>query len=397
MDIVVAPPPRRNRNLSTIGRSYSYHSPCTIRSSSYSDSIRCNRYNRVFRFAPIKRSASIYVLLLALISAILLSSVNLVRSFGSSSISNRDWDAKSVSVSPISAVQAQAHVHVKVRAVQSRADVVALADLRYDEWILPGMYHPDSTTVTGTGITTRGAFQAATAEIYQERVGATAFLASLPMEAHADEDDGGVVCTAAIVVGAAELSPIELEGAIIRTRKTIANVDTVIAVPQPPPPPLDSMTTTTTMKMMYVTDVVTARDHRRKGVAQALMAAIEEEAAAGAVSNASNGDWHTQQHAPIKIILLLHVDPINTAALRFYKSSKLGYSDALPPYLLASLDTDKLAENAGTQGQILLFKTIEAAASSHYPLNMRSGGGGFGTAGSKNRGRGFNANKKRPK
>lgn len=179
---------------------------------------------------------------------------------------------------------------VSVTPVSCTADAVALADLRFDEWI-QGVYHD----------TTRDAFRAATVEMYAERVadGATAFLARLECDR---------------IIGSAELSPIELRGAA--------------TMPRP-------------HGILYVTDVITSRLHRRKGVAHALMAALE---------NAAVVKGSTK--------LLLHVDPTNGAALHFYQSPKVGYSEAIPANVLASLDVDRLAENADTKGQILLFKSL---------------------------------------
>lgn len=222
--------------------------------------------------------------------------------------------ARSLSAARGDDASLQRQIAIVVSSVRSPVDVTALADLRYDEWI-QGTYHD----------TTRAAFRAATVDMYQERVrgGATAFLARL------EKDD-----VVAVVVGAAELSPIELQGAVILRNE------------QP-------------HGMLYVTDVVTSRSHRRQGVAHAVMVAVEEAAA-------SNGARH----------LLLHVDPCNESALMFYRSSKLGYVDVLPPEIATRLDAQKLAEDAGVEGQILLSKTISAAVSS---VRERARSGGFGT------------------
>lgn len=191
----------------------------------------------------------------------------------------------------------------RIRPVASWTDVLALANLRYDEWIKP--YYADTTS--------RAGFQTATAEILEERAqqGAVAFLAAL----REDDQDG-------TIVGAAELSPVELQGTSKRENE---NNDSSYS----------------TIRILYVTDVVTSKNHRRKGVAQALMMKMEEVAADKGCSN-----------------LLLHVEPSNDAALRFYQS-KLGYCEP-DEEILASLDVHRLAQNAGTKGQILLGKTVTA-------------------------------------
>lgn len=195
-------------------------------------------------------------------------------------------------------------------------DVAALANLRYDEWI--GETFPD---------TSRHGFQRATAELYEERAlqGAIVFLAKQPSSPDPQSPT--------VVVGAAELSPIELRGAYTFAGSTTTK---------------DRIQT----DCLYVTDVVTAKRYRRQGVAQALMEAAEE-------------------HARSKVDcsqLLLHVQASNTGALQFYR--KLGYR---PVSKMKGLNVQTLAENAGTAGQLLLRKTLKAS-----PRRSRAGRG-FGT------------------
>ena len=219
---------------------------------------------------------------------------------------------------------------MSVRPIGSAADVRALADLRFDEWIA-GKYND----------TSRAAFGAATAELYAERAaaGAVAFLASL------DDNQQGVV------VGAGEISPIELEGAMIPQQQQLAD---------------NQDDTTINMKALYVTDVVTARQHRRKGVAKALLQAMQDYAQTEAAQ-----------------CLLLHVEHSNTAAMAFYKAA--GYTTSMPEYL--QVDTDRLADNAGTVGQVLLCKPLLLLLQSQkgalpkkqkVKKTRRQGGGGFG-------------------
>lgn len=196
---------------------------------------------------------------------------------------------------------------VSVTPVDSDADVRSLADLRYDEWIADK--YPD---------TSRSGFRMATAELHQERRdgGATSFLARIEK----------------VVAGAAELSPIELKGAV---RDNGYN-----------------------NHYFYITDVVTAHDYRRRGVAQALMQAMED------VAIERGSDY-----------ILLHVEESNTAALAFYRT-KLDY-DEPPDEVLAVLDAERLARNAGTQGQILLGKAVIPAKQSRG-RGKKQAGIGFG-------------------
>jgi ribosomal protein S18 acetylase RimI-like enzyme len=171
-----------------------------------------------------------------------------------------------------------------VTQVRTNDDWHALADVRYDEWI------------RDIGGTSRSAFRQATIEIYQEeRPESILVLAKLNDK----------------VVGAAELSPIELEN--------VLQSDSV--------------------KAMYITDVVTDSNYRRRGVGQTLIEALEEEA----VKQKSN-------------YIVLHVMPENMPALDFYKT--LGFAE--PCMSLSSiLDYKRLAENAGgAEGQVLLSKTV---------------------------------------
>lgn len=195
-----------------------------------------------------------------------------------------------------------------IQPVQTAQDIAALAELRYNEWILP-----DQSP-------SRAAFGAATAEIIQERTGATPFLARKDMQP----------------VGAAELSSVELEGVISK--------DTSI---------------------LYVTDVVTSQDHRRQGIAQALMVALEEEARKRGTQ-----------------CLLLHVKPDNHGALAFYQS-KLEYQEPTETLLeQLDLNLERLTENTATLGQILLCKELSSMSSTSTTRKKKIvSGAGFGGGG----------------
>jgi GNAT superfamily N-acetyltransferase len=242
-----------------------------------------------------------------------------------------------VSVEQLQQVQALAGVgasNLSVKCVTAPMDICALADLRFTEWIMA----EDETTTDRPP--SAQAFRMATAEITAERSaqGAVAMIAQTK--------DG-------TTVGAAELSPIELQECF-DTNSEEANNGSLYC------------------GCYYVTDVVTARTHRRMGVGKALMEAIETEASKKGTTGTS---W-----------LLLHVKDDNVAALNFYKRG--GYLEP-PAQLLQKLDTDRLAQNAGTTGQILLSKPIPPPTK-HNKKEGRTnnGGGGFG---------GNSAAKKKPK
>ena len=212
-----------------------------------------------------------------------------------------------------------AHKVVTVHPVTTPSDIVALADLRYDEWILqPNQGDNDNNEYNPS----RYAFRMATAELTAERSRATSFLAFLD---------------STYAVGAAELSPIEFEG----------------AVDDP----------TFKSNILYVTDVVTSSKFRRMGIANALMDAVEQSA------YDMNGEG---------TVLFLHVKPDNEAAKRFYANGKRGYS-APTADQLKGIRVDCLEENAGTTGQILLCKTVQGKTTKGRPQDRTRMGTGFGT------------------
>lgn len=163
----------------------------------------------------------------------------------------------------------------------------------------------------------------ATAEIAAERSegGAVAFLARL-------ED------AISIPVGAAELSPIEFDGAI--TTKQSDDKDAAQQLPT----------------ILYVSDVVTSSSHRRMGIASTLMDALEtfafEKSGAGTM-------------------LYLHVKEENMVAQKFYTNPSRGYG-APTSEQLQHIDVCRLEENSGTAGQILLCKSLNC---SPLPLNPK--------------------------
>mmetsp|Transcript_20252 Transcript_20252/g.29827 ORF Transcript_20252/g.29827 Transcript_20252/m.29827 type:complete len:317 (-) Transcript_20252:313-1263(-) len=106
-------------------------------------------------------------------------------------------------------------------------DLVALADLRYNEWM--------AEESSSESVPSRYAFRMATAEIASERAvgSATTFLAKLDT----------------LAVAAAELSSIEFEDVVLSNEQ---------------------------QTFLYVTDVVTSSQHRRRGIANHLMDFLED-------------------------------------------------------------------------------------------------------------------------
>ncbi len=150
------------------------------------------------------------------------------------------------------------------------------------------------------------------------------------------------------VVGAAELSPIELKDVVIvpnitneQKQQERNNVDN-------------------SNRLRYVTDVVTSSSSRRLGVGSKLMNDVEKSA------------WDLGTRC-----LLLHVEDENEMARRFYEKLNYVYvggetttivSDGVASLHLESsvdggegtinIDTNRLAVNAGTIGQLLMMKEL---------------------------------------
>ena len=259
-------------------------------------------------------------------------------------------------------VSAEEEQVVVVRPVTSASDVLELADLRYNEWIMV----PDSMTHDNDGGVSRHGFRCATAEICEERSsqGAVAFLARLQQD-HSNTRSNNSSSSRQVAVGAAELSPIELQGAVRDSN----------------------------VRMLYVTDFVTVREYRRRGVARALMRALEEYAIS-ATSTAGADDDFTEvlvraadtkkkatEESPTRtksavmasatsVLLLLHVEPSNHVALNFYR--KLQYHENFHHGAVGHtiLNVEKLAENAGTTGQLLLGKLLDTVAEPTFNLQQ---------------------------
>ncbi len=187
---------------------------------------------------------------------------------------------------------------VRVLPVKTDEDWIALADVRFNEWIQDG--------------TSRESFRWATKDMYKtERPQSLLFLATqqtLEQKQHEPTTNDP-----RMVVGAAELSPYEL----------------VPALSQDAP-----------FSAWYVTDVVTVSKYRRQGIARAMMQDLEDHAIA-----ATGGTTY----------LLLNVAYDNAPAVRFYGT--LGYRVPMME-LLSFLDVSALEHVAGTAGQMLLVKRL---------------------------------------
>ena len=123
---------------------------------------------------------------------------------------------------------------IRVQPVETAEEWDALADIRFNEWIQED------------GGTSRHAFRSATREIYmEERPESLLFLATRePEDSRMKVEDA--------VVGAAEMSPYELQPALSNSAP---------------------------FSGLYVTDVVTASHYRRQGIAGKMMQRLEEHAA----------------------------------------------------------------------------------------------------------------------
>ncbi len=239
-------------------------------------------------------------------------------------------------------------------------------------------------------------FRLATSDIYHERVaeGSTMFLATMEENAvkgnHGNENDNNYISV--VAVGAAELSPIELQGVFEEEE--------------------DDVIITNVIKPMYITDVVTSSSFRNRGIGSNLMHFVE------------NYAWKVKGTR----IVYLHVAEENVGARKFYErlgyrhvtvgsrdncdddnkgtnsQSGIGSSSLLDEQILCSkiengliaMDYDRLAANAGvTEGQILMMKQLSGPSltdeyqtsnsnssatfqSSPEKSSIQATGGGFG-------------------
>lgn len=166
-----------------------------------------------------------------------------------------------------------------ISKVSTNTDILSLAKLRYQEFVLDGSNAPRPTLSN---------FCRATAEIYEERKldGSIVLLYRTKTKKNEDDDEEEVV------VGAAELSPIELQGCVDISRSDTNDNDN-------DPNSINAA--------MYITDVVTSSKHRRLGIGLKLMHEVERVA------------WKEMGTR----IVFLHVKYDNIGARKFYE--RLGY------------------------------------------------------------------------
>lgn len=234
---------------------------------------------------------------------------------------------------------------VQISIAETNNDILSLADLRYQEWI------------TKDGDSANAGFRLATAEIYRDRKedGSTVFLASIaPSDYGSGKNDRH---RRSVVVGAAELTPIELKGVLIDRDNNDYDHYTGDAV-----------------LPLYITDVVTSKAHRRLGIGSILMKRVERTAR------------EMGSH-----VVFLHVEYANTPARKFYE--RIGYVDIDDSEIAAVklrgiitnpsearilsfvlkdggshtgnvfIDSDRFAINAGAVGQLLMLKQLSAQPS----------------------------------
>ena len=270
--------------------------------------------------------------------------------------------------------------NVEVSIVQSNNDILSLANIRYQEWMITNDNESDSDHHHHPPPPSIQTFRLATAEIYQERSlqGSLVFLAktmnnSNSNNSNKNDDDDSLIyndkeaaksdissVSVVAVVGAAELSPIELKDVIIST-----NLSDSAKQRQQQQQQLLQQDNHNIIR--YVTDVVTSSSSRRLGIGSLLMNTLEKTA------------WEMFGTR----CLLLHVERCNLMARRFYE--KLNYVYVISDgdsdvdddddddddgtvllnlkgmdddELLITIDTNRLAMNAGTTGQLLMIKEL---------------------------------------
>ncbi|KAL3797139.1 hypothetical protein HJC23_000477 [Cyclotella cryptica] len=264
--------------------------------------------------------------------------------------------------------------NIEISQVQSNADIVSLADLRYQEWILEDNDSQNDTTVTPrekpSTAPSQTSFRFATEDVYQERraEGALVFLAKYNNKDHLGVDERNTPA----VVGAAELSPIEIRNCI-----QICGAQDIECAPM----------------AMYATDVVTSRSHRRLGIGSKLMSALDDTARSlncrflflhvkhdnvaavnfyhglgylEVTSNNTAGDVEGLMSFSITR-QGLSISPVNKTASRIPETETInGFTknehDGNPAIIV---NTRQLAVNAGTVGQLLMVKPLLDRPSSY--------------------------------
>lgn len=248
---------------------------------------KCDRRSDRCRDQKIKMSPHCRASHFVLVLSILINTLRLAKSFSTSQ----------TYLASLQQPPATGSSCISVTIPATHADIMALADVRYDEWCQQDVS------------CSRQAFRRATTEICQERQQLSTIVLAWWT------DPSSEVSTP---VGAGEASQVELQGCCNQASDE--------------------------SRFRYVTDIVTARSHRRRGIAKALLVALEE--------------YDNQPTAGSTITtFLLHVEPTNVGALSLYRN--MGYQvwvneDSVPQ----GIDTGLLEENARATGQLLLWKNI---------------------------------------
>ncbi|OEU07393.1 hypothetical protein FRACYDRAFT_197724 [Fragilariopsis cylindrus CCMP1102] len=272
-------------------------------------------------------------------------------------VSSSSSSSLSSSSSPITDTNTNTKSIIDVDVVKTQSDIIALADLRYNEWIKNENAQQRRRPLSQPS---RYAFRMATKEIYEERSmdGSIVFLARLVV----DNDDSISARQKSVVgkvVGSAELSPIEFNGATINIKlredeEEEENNENYEDEEE-------------RHKYLYVTDVVTSSKHRRMGIANSLMDTLEkyaynDEEQEEYNDNNINDNNENNNNKKTMITLFLHVKVDNDAAQTFYSSSRRGY--CIPTSnQIQNINITQLEENAGVSGrgqepQILLCKVL---------------------------------------
>ena len=291
--------------------------------------------------------------------------------------------------------------NIQISTVKTKRDIISLADLRYNEWMRASSDGDgDGDTNVNVNVNVRApqlsSFRLATAEIFHERnVDASiVFLATLVVDGYeyGGRYSNGKNSDGKLVVGAAELSPIELQGVFVNNYDADADADAASSPPnnqkqrQQQRQQQQQLINKIAMPL-YITDVVTSSTHRRHGIGTKLMLSIETAA------------WAIESR-----VVFLHVEHDNVGAREFYTG--LGYINVhinmeyddddddddddvantgngiihflleedsklltrvpssqaaaqdKPDNSIIAMDTSRLAVNAGTVGQLLMMKQL---------------------------------------
>ena len=263
-------------------------------------------------------------------------------------------------------------LHIDIATTQS--DILALADLRYDEFMIAESCS-NPTNTPKYRLPSRYAFRMATLEIFEERRSSTVFIARpqrrqlgvpvLTEEEEETEDED-------VVIGSAELSSIEFENNVV-TLHTTKKANS-IRINQSDTDDDGTTNNANTnccnnrhYNFLYVTDVVTSSKYRRRGIANALMHTLEHFAIQQQQQQQQH-DNNNNNNTIVSVVLFLHVKQENMAAYNFYTNPQRGYRRPDPDLFqeYCTINREMLEHNAGItrqtepeQQQILLYKQLD--------------------------------------